>query len=157
MLAASMAFSIYAECSERWALPYAWLLWHPPSSGAQRLTPNNAQQMADELKTVEELMIGALRPHLKMSDELFYKHYYAETLHSATSLAKLDTTFIHHFIKSANIPGLFTFRTTSNANGVSITIPPFEGKATPQRPVGTPFSKNTPYICDKDVCKGSFK
>ena len=93
-VAASAAFSVFSECSHRLSLPYSVFLWHPVRVvvgglfGAA-LTPNDAEEIFEDLKREEAWLNVHLRSRLPISDELFYKHYHAETLHNATDLTKL--------------------------------------------------------------------
>lgn len=93
-VAASAAFSIFAECSERYALPYSMHLWHPVRVRVGGLfgtavTPEVAEELADSLKREEEWLVQHLRSRLPIDDVTFYKHYRAETLHNATDLNEL--------------------------------------------------------------------
>lgn len=84
---ASMAFSIFASCTERYALPNTSLLFHPVSTalsgrfGERRLTT-----IADELgkldKDLQDFLIGSLG----ISKKLVMDTYYAEKWWTAVEL-----------------------------------------------------------------------
>ena len=90
-LAASMAFQILAHCSERYALPTAYLLWHPVRAGFMMasFTPLQAAQLAEDLGRTEEWATNDLIGRLFDDEEdFFWHHYHAETLFVASELAK---------------------------------------------------------------------
>ena len=81
-MAASMAFHFLAECTERYALQYSLLLWHPMRVGGMF-----ASFSADEM----EYLIGVIRAweiplnnrlieSMGISKDKFYYHYSHETL-----------------------------------------------------------------------------
>ena len=79
--AASMAFQLLAHCSERYALRYAQLLWHPVRmSGQITLTPALAVVLAEDLRRVESTLVDDLRSAFKTSDKDFWYHYTQESL-----------------------------------------------------------------------------
>lgn len=68
--AASMAFTIFTQCSERNALPYAQLLFHPPRiSGKFLLTPRNAASVAQGLAEIENVLLRMIIPAMGVSKE----------------------------------------------------------------------------------------
>jgi len=86
-LAASMAFQILAECTERYAFAYSLLLFHRPSGGAKDGTnAQGFQEHASELQEQEAVLLSALEESLGMDPELFrrsldsQKMWYAATL-----------------------------------------------------------------------------
>ena len=90
-LAASMAFQIFAHCDERYALPTAYLLWHPVRAGffMASFTPDQAAQLAEDLKRTEKWATNDLISRFfEHREKYFWKHYHAETLFIAEDLAK---------------------------------------------------------------------
>lgn len=88
MLAASMAFQILAHCDTRYALPGALLLWHPVrvTIFMAALAPSDTAALNEELTRIETRLIDDLKPRLGVSDDTFYHHYHAETLHTSGEL-----------------------------------------------------------------------
>lgn len=86
--AASMAFSVLANCSERYALEEAQMLYHPPrlSVFAATITPKIAAQLADELKKVNLEIIQELQELYPVPLHPFLRHYIRESWHSAKDL-----------------------------------------------------------------------
>lgn len=83
-MAASMAFQILSFCNGKYSLPYSTLLWHPVrASGSGGLTPEQAANLAGALKEMGDYLISELRENFTIKDEVFWSHYYQETLHLA--------------------------------------------------------------------------
>lgn len=94
-MAASMAFQILAHCSERYALPYSLLLWHPVRVGMMGvLTPALAEQLLGVMQLIEEDMVPKIQEELSIDDETFFKHYHWETLHTGIGVNRLSPTFL---------------------------------------------------------------
>jgi ATP-dependent protease ClpP protease subunit len=75
-LAASMAFQILAHCSERYALPHAYLMWHPVRAQIRgALTSTEARILANDLAETETMLVADLRSYLKVTDSCFEQHY----------------------------------------------------------------------------------
>lgn len=97
MLAASMAFQILAHCDERNVLAGALLLWHPPRVGLDQvlLTPDLAELLATELRTISDRLTGDLRARFPVEDEAFWYHFNAETLHTAEEVNVLSPGWLN--------------------------------------------------------------
>jgi ATP-dependent protease ClpP protease subunit len=93
-MAASMAFQFLAHCDERYATPYALLLWHPARTSAFAVTENMAAYLADRLAAIEELMLPVLLRAVGMDEDLFMYHYHKETLWTALELDSHVPDFI---------------------------------------------------------------
>lgn len=110
-LAASMAFQIFAYCDDRYAFPNAYLLWHPVRAGADRpLTPVDARRLSRDLDRIEATLVEDLRLRMKLDDETFYEHYYAETLFRATELRKLLPSYYILVNAAPLVKSLIPFR-----------------------------------------------
>lgn len=86
--AASMAFSILANCSERYALQEAQMLYHPPRIGLMMatVTPQMAAQLHAELKKISLEIIRELQLLYPVPLKPFLRHYLRESWHSADDL-----------------------------------------------------------------------
>lgn len=86
--AASMAFTVLANCSERYALPEARMLYHPPRVGLfmTTMTPEAASQLADDLHKTNKEIIDELLALYPVARKPFLKNYYREVWHTAADL-----------------------------------------------------------------------
>lgn len=89
-VAASMAFVIFTQCQERYALPYARLLFHSPRiEGKFMITTQSAIQLARSLSIVEAMLLEMIQPVMGIgeeSEEWFYQSYLSERLFLAAEL-----------------------------------------------------------------------
>lgn len=90
-LAASMAYVIFTQCSERYALPYATLLFHSPRVfGTFVITAQNSRQLANGLTQLENQLLGMILPVMGVTREnggmWFVEAYQEERLFLATEL-----------------------------------------------------------------------
>lgn len=92
-LAASMAFTIFTQCSERYALPFARLLFHSPrvgGSGHFTITAQGARDLADGLTQAEVHLLKMIMPVLGVTQdkgfEWFKENYMVERLFLAADL-----------------------------------------------------------------------
>ncbi len=93
--AMSMAMYLQTECSERYAMPNSQFLWHPVrASGFDRLTAEEAQQVADELKVLDEKYNGPMQDALGMDDEPYWAAWKAEKVWPAAELMKAAPEFM---------------------------------------------------------------
>lgn len=109
-LAASMAFTIFAECDVRYSFAYTKLLWHPMKVGGMFVS-FSADEMEYLLKMIRawELPLNAkLIKQLGISKEVFYYHYAHETLFTATQLDVLTPGFVKIIDDIKGIDRLFT-------------------------------------------------
>lgn len=96
-LAASMAYTIFTQCSERYALPYAQLLFHSPRiSGSFTITPQSAVQLAQGLMQIEKVLLDLIAPIMGVTKEnggvWFVQNYLDETLFLASDLLEESPT-----------------------------------------------------------------
>lgn len=96
-LAASMAFVIFTQCDERYALPYATLLFHSPRVfGTFVITAQNSRQLAMGLTQLENQLLGLILPVMGVSKEnggmWFVENYTEERLFLATELMNESPT-----------------------------------------------------------------
>lgn len=96
MLAASMAFQIFAECDRRYTFNNALHLWHPIriSGTFQALTPQTLLDIYHDLRAWEVKLVASLKDKLDVSDEVFQYHYERETLHLGASLKEIAPDFL---------------------------------------------------------------
>jgi ATP-dependent protease ClpP protease subunit len=92
-LAASMAFVIFTQCSERYALPYAQLLFHAPRiSGTFVITPQASVRLAKGLLEIERTLFELIGPVMGINDQVssswFFENYINETLFTASELER---------------------------------------------------------------------
>ena len=93
VLAASMAFQIYANCSERYAFKYSMLLFHPVRAGGA-FTTKDMDVAKEDMELMQRAMVAELLDVLGMDEDLFWRHFWAETLHRAHDLQKITTSFL---------------------------------------------------------------
>lgn len=93
ILAASAAFQIFANCSERYAFKYSFLLFHPVRTGGQFRDTEMLPAYRD-MKDMQNAMVAELLAVLGMDEDLFWFHFNAETLHRAVDLQKITTDFL---------------------------------------------------------------
>lgn len=83
-LSASMSFQVFANCDKRYALPGAYLLYHPVRiSAALTLTPAFTRQLYIELRQIEKRMTAELLLALNVDKRSFDYNYLVETLWTA--------------------------------------------------------------------------
>lgn len=87
--AASMAFYLLTQCSERYVLTNSFLLFHQARIGsANGLTQQDLQDSAESLKVTEERLKLNMQDEMEMNPALFEKHYKLATLWVAIDLIK---------------------------------------------------------------------
>ena len=96
-LAASMAYVIFTQCDERYALPYATLLFHSPRVfGTFVITAQNSRQLANGLTQLENQLLGLILPVMGVTREnggmWFVENYQEERLFLATELLSESPT-----------------------------------------------------------------
>jgi ATP-dependent Clp protease protease subunit len=85
--AASMAFSILANCSDRYVLPNARLLFHPARIGIMgAYTGPEYQELADILNNLDKSLQEFLVKELEIDRDVMMKAYYAEKWWDAKEL-----------------------------------------------------------------------
>jgi ATP-dependent protease ClpP protease subunit len=88
-MAASMAFSIFAHCSERYATPNALLLYHPArvmEAPPEGLTAPQAEELYKQLKALDDGLLEFIAESTGMDIELLKATFYKEKLWTATEL-----------------------------------------------------------------------
>lgn len=94
-MAASMAFQILTQCSNRYALPTSYLLWHGVRMGTQApITVVLARQIADDLERMDGIVLYQLTETLNLSPNVVLKHFNNETLWSGLGLHSADPKFL---------------------------------------------------------------
>lgn len=107
VVAASMAFQIFINCDERYTLTGTMLLFHPATTGGDRLNQDDLLYAGSRLRAIEEPLVKDLFRILKMPRDVFVYHYRHQTLWVAPELKSLcpDLFTIVDDIKAT---GLFT-------------------------------------------------
>ena len=94
-LAASAAFSILNECDVRYAFSASLLLWHPGSGFLmQQIGAEELERLMIQLKTLDAHIVRRLKSNLKIDDEVFDRHFRAETFHTPESLNELSPNYM---------------------------------------------------------------
>lgn len=104
-LVASMAFSVFAHCSERFALRGAYLLWHRASLFLEfaRLNLPILMKLMVGLAKTDQYLINDLAPRIGMEQGQFMQYLEMEFLHHADQLAEEVPKFMTVY---DSIPGL---------------------------------------------------
>jgi ATP-dependent protease ClpP protease subunit len=107
--AASMAFHILGNCTERYALHYTLLLFHPARiTGDKRgMTQDELVYHAARMKVEEDELDGRLRRALRMDPVLFAYHHQHETFWLAQEFTSVAPGFIVIVDTYENVPGAF--------------------------------------------------
>ena len=123
MLAASMAFQIFAECDERYTFKNALHLWHPIriSGNFQALTPQTLMEIYKDLKAWEDVLVKSLKKKLNIDDDVFEYHYVKETLHLGSNLKEIAPDFLTIVTDVKGIPIRFSMR--EERRGPYLTFP----------------------------------
>lgn len=94
-VAASMAFQIFTQCNNRYALPTSYLLWHGVRMGSnQPITASLARNISEDLARMDEIVLQELDGSLRISNDVIRKHFDNETLWSGYGLNKEDSKFM---------------------------------------------------------------
>jgi ATP-dependent protease ClpP protease subunit len=113
VLAASMAFNVFAHCDERYALAHTKLLFHPVRivGGDEGLTSKDLRVWAEQLRTFDVKNSRELRAMMGADAAWFARHYWAETLWEAEDLlAATNGTWLKIVDSVEGTDKLFTFR-----------------------------------------------
>jgi len=94
--AASMAFSILNECTQRYSFEYSMLMWHPMKIGGMfaMFSADEMEYLIKLIRAWEVPLIARLLDELKIDRETFYYHYAKETTFTALQLRKLAPHYI---------------------------------------------------------------
>jgi len=88
IMAASMAFSIFHHCDNRYAFPQSLLLFHPARAmGIDTITGRQAQDIADQLLPMDADLLEDLKS-MGMDQALMEKAYYDERMWTGVELYK---------------------------------------------------------------------
>lgn len=94
-MAASMAFQILTQCSNRYALRSSYLLWHGVRVGMRGIvTAKSASDLAADLQRMDDYVIEQLNDALHLSPRDIRSHFDRETLWYGYQLAEADPAFI---------------------------------------------------------------
>lgn len=85
----SMGFTILTECSERYALTTAFVMWHFPRSGVgQPLAADEFLKIGKSLKVMELELLNKLQKVIPLPAAVVKQRYYDEEFQSADTLDK---------------------------------------------------------------------
>jgi ATP-dependent protease ClpP protease subunit len=107
LMAASMAFQIFAECDTRYAFENTLLLFHPMTMGG-RFNSQDMQYNAEIMRALEGPLLRTLQEKLRMSRYDFYKHYYRQTLWTSYMLNTVSPDFVTTVDDVKGLPELFS-------------------------------------------------
>lgn len=94
-VAASMAFQILTQCTNRYTLPTSFLLWHGVRMGTREpITTSLARSIADDLQRMDDVVLMQLDDALDIDSDVIRKHFEHETLWSGVGLHTEDPSFI---------------------------------------------------------------
>ncbi len=94
-LAASMAFVLFAGCTERYAFNASLLLWHPMRAGSRNgFTEEEAKAAAAHMRDLSRPLLRLQWKALGISWKLFYHHYKLETLWTGEALNRTAPGFM---------------------------------------------------------------
>jgi len=93
--AASMAFQILSHCSERYILPQAFVLWHPPRVALMYaiITPEAARGLLASLADWENVLVTQLKKQMNINSRKFKSYYNAEKLVLGSELVEITEGF----------------------------------------------------------------
>ncbi len=122
-VAASMAFQIFINCDERYALQGSALLWHSVRTFLNRYvaTPQGLTALAADLRRVNDHLEADLRKQLPLDADVIEYHSVNETLHLAPGLGELVGP--KWMSVAASIPNLLEVpATVPNATGSDFSL-----------------------------------
>lgn len=94
-VAASMAFQILTQCTNRYALPNSFLLWHGVRMGTNEpITVARARSIAEDLQRMDDSVMRQLTSTLAIPEAEIVRHFNNETLWSGLGLAEADPNFL---------------------------------------------------------------
>lgn len=94
-MAASMAFQLFTQCTNRYALNNSYLLWHGVrTSYFGPITTNIARAMVSDLKRMDATVLGQLYSSLSIKPVDVRKHFRHETLWTGAQLSEVDFQFV---------------------------------------------------------------
>lgn len=109
VLAASMGFQVLVHCSERYALKYALLLFHPMKmSSNSPMTKEDLLYNSQRLREWEQPFIDDLLKALDISTEIFMYNYRNETLWMGFEFQTLSPKFLTIVDDIKGVNGLFS-------------------------------------------------
>ena len=94
-MAASMAFQILTQCTNRYALPGSFLLWHGVRMGTSApITTQMARMIAEDLQRMDDLVMQQLTTALHLEPSVISYHFDRETLWTGMGLQVADPGFL---------------------------------------------------------------
>jgi ATP-dependent protease ClpP protease subunit len=109
-IAASMAMLILDQCSERYILHDASVLWHDAATGTrERIRTDDAKGMAATLEQFEVYM-QEMREHLRLDQATFDVYRRGEVLILAQQLIKLSPDYVVIIDDIKDTPNLFELK-----------------------------------------------
>jgi hypothetical protein len=94
-MAASMAFQIFTQCSNRYALSSSFLLWHGVRTSMDSvITSNTAALLLEDLKRMDDTIMSQLDSTLNLETADIVHHFNHETLWTGRQLHKEDPEFL---------------------------------------------------------------
>lgn len=94
-MAASMAFQLFTQCTNRFALNNSYLLWHGVrTSYFGPITTDTARAMVSDLKRMDATVLGQLYSSLSLKPADVRKHFRHETLWTGAQLSEVDFQFV---------------------------------------------------------------
>lgn len=94
-IAASMAFQILTQCTNRYSLNTSFLLWHGVRvSISAPITEEVATALAEDLRHINQLILMQLHAVIGLSNAATDHHFVRETLWSGCELHTMDQKFI---------------------------------------------------------------
>lgn len=107
-MAMSMAFYIYTQCSERYALPQSLFLWHPVKVGLRGMYgAEPLRSTSDDISRLEEPLIKEMISKVGLDEKTFRYHYKNETVWVTNELVELVPAFISTVLDYPNVENLF--------------------------------------------------
>jgi ATP-dependent protease ClpP protease subunit len=104
--AQSAAFYIFANCSERYAFPWAQMMWHQAWVKPGRINANGAEMLAAELRQMDAAFKALAVQSMGVSGDFYDLHSTAETNWVAASLSMVAPGFMQ-IIASVQPSNLF--------------------------------------------------
>lgn len=95
LMAASMAFTVFANCNERYAFTYSMLLFHPMRSYSRGgLTSDDMIYEGRNLRKLEQPQIAWLQQVLQLPAKEFFLHYNREKMWTGEGLKEASPKFL---------------------------------------------------------------
>jgi ATP-dependent protease ClpP protease subunit len=123
VVAASMAFSIMTECSERYSTKSANFLFHPVWTQSRYINSIIAQRLAIELVKLDSDLLDYLQRQTGIKRSVLTEAFYAEKWWSATELQSVTKTgWLQITENIVGVEGLFDYTPTFPAKNQGFRI-----------------------------------